>query len=222
MISATKIDVLILNAAIMMCPYGLTEDGLETQFGTNHIGHFLFGNLLLKDDLIGRRVVVVGSSASELPADPILTEQLADLTYGGGEKYDPALAYSFSKACNNLYAKKLARLLAPKGIAVFTLNPGSIRTNLQVHMAQDPTIRQRAIERATKLNPDFTMPVPKTLQQGCATQLRAALDPELEAESGAYLNHCQVANLKIHEGHEAYVDQVWELSEKIVGEKFHF
>jgi NAD(P)-dependent dehydrogenase (short-subunit alcohol dehydrogenase family) len=63
---AAKIDLLINNAAIMACPYTKTEDGIESQFGTNHIGHFLLTKLLM-DKIIaagpGSRIVNVSSSA---------------------------------------------------------------------------------------------------------------------------------------------------------------
>jgi hypothetical protein len=83
-------------------------------------------------------------------------------------------------------------------------------------------VRNKAIEAAKRENPEFEVPERKTLQQGASTQLRAALDPSLEPESGAYLDHCQVKKVGVHEGHEAYIDKVWEVSEGLVGEKFEF
>ncbi|KIY01770.1 uncharacterized protein Z520_01908 [Fonsecaea multimorphosa CBS 102226] len=218
-----KIDCVILNAAIMACPYALTEDGIETQFGTNHLGHFLFCNLLLKNGLIRSRVVIVSSSASERMAEYAL-QPLGDPSYDHGRAYDPMQAYTFSKACGVLYGKRLARLLRQRhhDISVFSLNPGSIRTNLQGHMLADADMRSKAIKVARRYNPEFKIPEPKTLQQGCATQLRAALDPSLATDSGAYLDDCQVAKVGVHEGHEQYIDQVWELSERLVGETFEF
>jgi NAD(P)-dependent dehydrogenase (short-subunit alcohol dehydrogenase family) len=216
-LAGDKIDVLILNAAIMACPYALTEDGVESQFGTNHLGHFLFSNLLLKEDLVRSRVVVVSSSASERSA-AYMMPHLEDVTYAQGKVYDPILAYGLSKACNILYAKRLNRLLKHRTIATFSLNPGSIRTNLQGYLTEE--MRNKAIAEAQRDNPDFVMPQRKDVQQGCATQLRAALDPSLESESGSYLVDCQVKSLAVHEEAEAYMDEVWELSEKLVGEKF--
>jgi NAD(P)-dependent dehydrogenase (short-subunit alcohol dehydrogenase family) len=219
LLAGDKITALILNAAIMMCPYSLTEDGVELQFATNHIGHFLFSNLLLRKELIGSRIVVVSSLASERKPS-YLFSNLDDVTYNGGKTYDPVVAYSFSKASNVLYAKRLARLLKPKNITVFSLNPGSIRTNLQVHMTDET--RNSAVAQLLKENPDFKYPQPKTLQQGAATQLCAALDPSLADDSGAYLNDCQVKHSSLLTEAEAFEDQIWELSEKLVGEKFDF
>ncbi|KAJ9613410.1 hypothetical protein H2200_003352 [Cladophialophora chaetospira] len=214
-----KIDVVILNAAVMACPYSLTADGIESQFGTNHLGHFLFGNLLLKEDLVRSRIVLVGSSASERKAEYAFAP-LKDISYDHGKSYDPIQAYTFSKSCNNLYAKRLAKALKPNGITVLSLNPGSIATNLQGHMTAE--VRSIAIEAAKKENPDFEIPERKTLQQGASTQLRAALDPSLEPESGAYLDHCQVKQPAVHAGHGAFEDEVWEVSEQLVGEQFAF
>lgn len=203
----------------MACPYALTEDGVESQFGTNHLGHFLFGNLLLKEDLVRSRVVIVSSSASERSVD-YLRAPLRDLSYNSGKSYDPVLAYGVSKASNVLYAKRLAKLLKQKNIATFSLNPGSIKTNLQSYMSEE--VREDMIQAAKEDNPNFVMPALKTLQQGCATQLRASLDPSLEVESGSYLDHCQVKALPEQKDHEAWVDEVWTVSEKLVGEKFEF
>lgn len=219
LLAGDRITTLFLNAAIMMCPYSLTEDGVELQFATNHIGHFLFSNLLLRKELISSRIVVVSSLAAERKPT-YLFSNLDDLTYNGGKTYDPVVAYSFSKASNVLYAKRLARLLNPKNIAVFSLNPGSIRTNLQVHMTEET--RSSAAAQILKENPDFKYPQPKTLQQGAATQLRAALDPSLAGDSGAYLNDCQVKNSSLLTEAEVFEHQVWEASEKLVGEKFDF
>ncbi|KAK5199739.1 hypothetical protein LTR20_005563 [Exophiala xenobiotica] len=218
-LAGDKIDVVILNAAIMACPYALTADGVESQFATNHLGHFLLGNLLLRDGLVGSRVVVVSSLASQRKAD-FLMPGLKDLTYDHGKTYDPFAAYSLSKACNVLYAKRLAKMLEPKRISTFSLNPGSILTNLQGYITAE--MRNRAVEEFLKENPGVAIPERKSLQQGCATQLRAALDPSLKGNSGAYLDDCQVNETMEHKDAEAYMDEVWTLSEKLVGEKFVF
>lgn len=75
---------------------------------------------------------------------------------------------------------------------------------------------------AKRDNPDFVPPTRKTLQQGCATQLRAALDPALTPESGSYLDHCQVVEEPQH--HDAYpaAERIWQLSEEMVGFNFDF
>ena len=215
-LAGDKIDVVILNAAIMACPYGLTEDGIEIQFGTNHLGHFLFSNLLLKNSLIVSRVVAVSSSASNRKAEYFM-RHLKDLSYDNGKEYDPVAAYGLSKPANILYAKRLAKLLKHENITAFSLNPGSIKTNLQGYLTGE--MRTKAIEAAQQDNPDFKVPVPKTLQQGCATQLRAALDPSLDVDSGSYLDNCQIKTLPELDEAEAFMDEIWTISEQLVGEK---
>lgn len=215
----TKIDVLINNAAIMACPYTLSEDGIEMQFATNHLGPFLFTNLLVQDGLIVERVVNVNSSASVRKA-ALLLAPLDDLSYEGGKTYNPVHAYGTSKIAMLLYTRTLASRLKSQHISVFTLNPGSIKSPLQRYLSND--MREAAIAAAKKDNPNFVPPTRKTLQQGCSTQLRAALDPSLVPESGAYLDHCQIVEEPEHQDAYPAADRVWRLSEEMVGVKFDF
>lgn len=211
------VDVLINNAAVMMSPYGTTEDGIETQFGTNHIGPFLFTNLLLQAGLVKERVVNVNSSAS-VRRSPYVTAPMDDLSYANGQRYDPAHAYSFSKMAALLCTRKLATKVKEQNIAVFSLNPGSIRSPLQRHM--DADLRAAAYETAYKESYNFQPPKPKTLQQGASTTLRAALDPSLAPNSGAYLDDCQVVEYQEHMDAYAAADKMWQISEEVVGQAF--
>jgi NAD(P)-dependent dehydrogenase (short-subunit alcohol dehydrogenase family) len=214
------VDVLINNAAVMAVPtYETTVDGLERQFATNYLGPFLFTNLLVQAGLISERIVNVSSSAS-VRSPKYLLRPLDDLTYGQGTTYDPVQAYSASKFALVLYTRSLAAKLKARDIAVFSLNPGSILTGLQQYMTSE--VRQAAIEAAQKEDPNFQIPVRKTLQQGCATQLRAALDPELVQDSGAYLDHCQIFDSDLNRGAFESVDRLWDLSEKMVATTFNF
>ena len=200
-----------------MTPYGTTEDGIETQLGTNHIGAFLFTNLLLQAGLIKDRIVNVNSSASVRKASYVLAP-LDDLSYDHGKTYDPVQAYSTSKIAGMLYTRKLATKLKDQNIAAFSLNPGSIISPLQRHMDEDT--RQGAYAIAYKESYNFEPPKLKTLQQGCSTQLRAALDPDLAAQSGSYMDDCQVVEYQEHvETYEA-ADRIWMVSEEMVGEPF--
>ncbi|ETN44010.1 uncharacterized protein HMPREF1541_10875 [Cyphellophora europaea CBS 101466] len=212
-----RIDVLINNAAIMACPYGLTEDGIETQFATNFLGPFLLTNLLLQADLIVERIVNVSSSAS-VRSPHYLLAPLDDLTYSHGQSYDPIQAYGVSKLALVLYTRALAAKVASRGITTFSLNPGSVISPLQQNVTEE--MRQKAFKAALKEDPNFTPPVRKTLQQGCATQLRAGLDPHLRDQSGAYLDDCQVVELKQHQGSFHARGKLWTIGEHLVGESF--
>ena len=212
-----RVDVLINNAAVMACPYGTTEDGIELQFGTNHIGTFLFTNLLLRASLITNRIVNVNSSASVRKAGFVLAP-LEDLSYDQGKSYDPVQAYSCSKIAGVLYTRELAARLKDQKIQAFSLNPGSIRSPLQRYMNQD--IRKAAYAVAYRESYNFSPPSPKSLQQGCSTQLCAALDPKLADDSGSYMDDCQIIEYREHtETYEA-AGRVWKLSEDMVGESF--
>jgi NAD(P)-dependent dehydrogenase (short-subunit alcohol dehydrogenase family) len=215
------VDVLINNAGVMACPYWKTADDIEMQFGTNQVGPFLFTNLLLRENLIstGGRIVIVSSSASVRDPSALLPF-LDDLTYDNGNTYNSFVAYSLSKLANVLYARKLASLVQKNGITTLSLDPGSIKTPLQRHFTE--AARNDAIEQAKKDNPNFLMPVRKSLQEGCATQLRAALDPALEKWSGAYLQDSQIVEHELHVQAYGAADKVWKLCEDFVGERFDF
>jgi NAD(P)-dependent dehydrogenase (short-subunit alcohol dehydrogenase family) len=215
------IDVLVNNAAVMACPYWKTADDIEMQFGTNAVGPFLFTNLLLRAGLIahGGRIVMVSSSAS-IRSPSMLLPPLDDLTYENGKIYNPAIAYSVSKLAKVLYARKLASLVQKDKITTLSLDPGSIKTPLQRHFTE--AARNAAIEQAKKDDPNFVMPERKSLQEGCATQLRAALDPALDKSSGAFLQDCQILEHDLHVQSYGAADRVWKLCEDFVGETFDF
>lgn len=215
------IDVLINNAAIMACPFSRTKDGIEMQFGTNHIGPFLFSNLLLKNGLVSPngRIVNVNSSASVRRGIMILPN-FEDLTYGNGTTYNPWLAYSVSKSAGMLYTRSLAQFLKPEGITALSLNPGSIESPLQRFLT--PELVDDAVAQAKKSDPSWKFPEQKSMQEGCSTQLRAALDPALDAHSGAFLDDCQPIEYAEHTEVYGNEEKVWALSERLVGEKFDF
>ncbi|KAL7916774.1 NAD(P)-binding protein [Trichoderma velutinum] len=232
--SIPSIDVLMLNAGVMALPsLQLTKDGLEAHFGTNHIGHFLLANLIMPKVLAAVRSNPNGEIGG--PGTPrIITVasygnifsgiRFDDLTFGNGQEYNPWHAYGQSKCANILMTISLNEKFHSQGIAAYTLNPGSIRTSLIRHLNDESTkmfldlIAQHGVERYP----------PKTLQQGCSTQLRAALDPTLPANEEIFFLHdaqtlLKGENLKVLAAHSADIDQahkLWDLSNKIVGEQF--
>ncbi|KAH7383621.1 hypothetical protein BKA64DRAFT_163604 [Cadophora sp. MPI-SDFR-AT-0126] len=223
-----KIDILICNAAIMACPYVKTEDGIESQFATNHLGHFLLVNLL-KGKLVaegsgmGTRVVVVVVGSSAYAHGGV---RFKDWNFEDGKTYNEWEAYGQSKTANMLFAKALARKMERSGGFAFSLNPGSIRSNLQVHMLSNEAILADGLARMTaseaKEGRAFVRAPQKTLEQGCATALIAALDPELEPFSGEYLDDGDVSKVKVREYATSLEiqEKLWKLSEELVGEEF--
>ncbi|MEU6666679.1 oxidoreductase [Streptomyces sp. NPDC046727] len=124
------LDLLINNAGVMMLPEQRTRQGFETQFGTNHLGHFALTNLLLP--YVTDRVVTVSSGAHRM-GDKVI--HFEDVNLRGN--YSPTRAYAQSKLANLLFTLELQRRLAEAGSAVRALaaHPGWAATNLQSHHA---------------------------------------------------------------------------------------
>ena len=162
------IDVLVDNAGIAGLR-GLTKDGFELTFGTNHLGHFVFTEKLLP--LIERaprgRIVIV-SSRAHFRAKGIDWEALRRPT-----AHTTALPeYAVSKLCNVLYAKELARRLAGTKVTTYSLHPGGVASD----------IWQRRLGAFAVLLRPFLI----TNDEGARTQIRCATDPKLSGESGLY------------------------------------
>ena len=121
-------DLVIANAGVMRTPLGHTVDGFETQFGTNHLGHFVLVNRLahlLKD---GGRLVNL-SSAGHRYSDVDLKDPNFERT-----PYDPMIAYGRSKTANILFAVEFDRRHKGRGVRATAVHPGGIRTELDRHM----------------------------------------------------------------------------------------
>jgi NAD(P)-dependent dehydrogenase (short-subunit alcohol dehydrogenase family) len=171
------LDVVINNAGIMFCPFALTPQGIESQFGTNHIGHFVLTNLLLPAVRSGGRIVNLTSSGHYFSGI-----RFTDPNFRNG--YDMVDAYGQSKTANILHAMSLAERLRDKNVTAFSVHPGSISTGLQVHL-NAPEDLAPVIARAREIWPKEFITASlerprKTLEQGCNTSLVAALDPALK------------------------------------------
>ncbi len=171
-----RIDLLINNAGVMMPPYGLTSDGFELQFGTNHLGHFALTGLLLPAMLAvpGSRVVTVSSNghrAGRMDFDNLMSSR----------HYSRMAAYGRSKLANLMFTYELQRRLSAAHAQTMALaaHPGTARTELTRHM---PSIAETVMgsPRLATVNSwwlqDATM--------GALPTLRAATDPD--AVGGTY------------------------------------
>ncbi|KAI1754833.1 hypothetical protein F4782DRAFT_463200 [Xylaria castorea] len=222
LVSATveKIDIIINNAAIMACPWYKTKDGIESQFATNYLGHFLLTNLLLEKTvrMDGARVInttSTGGAGGEVNFD--------DVNFKDGETYVPIAAYAQSKVAMLLFSSALASRFDPQKVAAFSVHPGNIRTNLQVNL-QDPAAFKSAVEWVTAKTGHFAREELKTLQQGSSTTLVAALDETIIESSGCYLADAQVASVqaeRLTTGPEL-AEKLWSLSESLVNQKFEW
>jgi len=217
-----EFDIVIANAGVMATPQGKTADGFETQFGTNHLGHFVFVNRiapLIKD---GGRVVVL-SSAGHRFADVDLDDPNFERT-----PYTEFGAYGRSKTANALFALELDRRLKGRGIRAASVHPGGIQTELGRHMT--PELTQQMISSITSANaaagkPAFAF---KTIPQGAATTVWAAVVAGADEIGGQYCEDCHVAELQEEGrgGARGYIRDVehakalWAKSEEMVGERF--
>jgi NAD(P)-dependent dehydrogenase (short-subunit alcohol dehydrogenase family) len=214
------IDILINNAAIPPCPYSKTEDGIETQFATNHLGHFLLTNLLKPTILAaesGARIVSVSSSAHRHREHA----RFEDYSFSNGKTYSAWEGYMQSKLANVLFSVSLVEKLAHHQVQSFSLHPGPIDSGMQAHVPKDAianALRQRR-EEAEREGREIKRAKRKTIQQGCATALVAALDPSIAGLSGNYLEDGNVMENNYAIDNEN-AERLWILSEELVGQKF--
>ncbi|RUS18637.1 oxidoreductase [Endogone sp. FLAS-F59071] len=211
--SGVQISALICNAGVMATPYNKTVDGFESQFGTNHVAHFLLTRLLI-DNLINNapsRVIVVSSighrrSSFTYYLSPV---RFDDYNFEKGP-YDSWEAYGQSKTANILFAYHLNKLYASKGVEAFSLHPGPVDTPLQRHMSKEELAGFK--DEEGNLASFF-----KTVPQGAATQVWAATAPELTDKGGAYLVDVHVSEVLIEQARDpAAAERLWALTEELV------
>ncbi|KAJ1820105.1 hypothetical protein LPJ60_003394 [Coemansia sp. RSA 2675] len=198
------LDVLVNNAGLMMSPYGKTKDGIELQFGTNHVGHFalttgLLDSLKRAED--GARVVVVSSMAAFMT--PEINYECVELE----SKYNKTNNYAISKLANMTFAKALARKLEGSQVTVNVIHPGSVATNLTRHVGTSSI--QHAAENAMLLD----------VNAGALTTIYAAMSPEVEGESGLFYSRCLSMSMHPKALDQAEQDNLWAYTEKIIAEK---
>lgn len=178
------IDFVLDVAGIMATPFARTPQGFESQFGTNHLGHFaLVGGVA---DLLSEGARVVSYSSRAHFRSPV---RFDDINFASSQ-YDPWVAYGQSKSANALFAVGLARRGAARGVLAFSVHPGGIMTDLQRHMQRDDLIARGWINADGTPNPLF-----KTAAEGASTGLWAATAPELATRSGAYCEDCSIKGI---------------------------
>lgn len=183
-----KLQGLVNNAGVMKTPFGHTKDGFETQFGVNHLGHFLLTNLLTDALKAGApsRVVNLSSFFHEFSMGRKGEIHFDDLNYER-RTFDSWEAYAQSKLANLLHARELGRRLAGTGVTAASVNPGFVRTNLM-------TIPLPMWLQHTLVIPMLRMAGMIEPWEGAQTTLHVLLAPEVEKQSGAYFS--QIARYK--------------------------
>lgn len=177
------LDILINNAAIMASPQALVGDGWESQFATNHLGHFVLTNLLWPALVAdgGARVVALSSTGHKLSGI-----RFDDPNFGTG--YDKWQAYGQAKTANSLFAVQLDARGAEHGVRAFAVHPGGIMTELQRHLPREEMVASGWMTEDGVVNAQF-----KTAEQGAATSTWAATSPMLAGMGGVYCEDCDIA-----------------------------
>lgn len=178
---------IIANAGIMATPFGRTEDGFETQFGTNHLGHFALLSRIaprLADD--GRLVVL--SSQAHRVADIDLDDPNFER-----QAYDPFVAYGRSKTANALFAVEFDRRHRDRGIRAASVMPGNSFTDLVRHFP--PEQLQGLLDTVGRARAEAGLPPAelKQVAQAAATSVWAAVVADKDEIGGRYLEDCAVA-----------------------------
>lgn len=200
-----RLDILINNAGIMMCPKWQTQDGFEMQFGVNHLGHFLLTNCLL--DLLKKsapsRIVNVSSLAhvkGKIHFDDINLDK----------HYDPRVSYRQSKLANVLFSRELAVRLQDTGVTVYSLHPGVIRTELGRHFFPTLALWKRLIAIPLML---FI----KSPWEGAQTTIFCAVDEGQAHVSGLYYSDCAPKEAAPQGQDDEAARKLWDLSASMVG-----
>ncbi|KAJ8648126.1 hypothetical protein MRB53_001149 [Persea americana] len=204
------LNILINNAGVMATPFMLSQDGIELQFATNHLGHFLLTDLLLgtmkstaqKSNVEGR-VVNLSSDGHKLAyQEGIRFDKINDKS-----GYNSIYAYGQSKLANILHANELTRRLKEEGVKITanSLHPGAIVTNLLRHHSFLNGL-------ATALGKYVLKNVP----QGAATTCYVALHPQVEGVSGKFFRDSNVASPSAHATNVGLAKKLWEFSLSLV------
>jgi NAD(P)-dependent dehydrogenase (short-subunit alcohol dehydrogenase family) len=215
-----RIDRLINNAGVMACPLGRTAQGLDTQLGTNHLGHFVLTSRLIPALLAGAPARIVNLSSAGHRLSPFRFDD----PFFEKDDYNKWVAYGQAKTANVLFSVALDKRFKDRGIRSYAVHPGAIRTELGRHMDENDV--KDLMDRRKGRSPMIYKQVP----QGAATTVWAATAPELDGRGGLYCEDCGVAepieDPTMDQGimswalDEEAAGRLWSLSEEWSGETF--
>jgi NAD(P)-dependent dehydrogenase (short-subunit alcohol dehydrogenase family) len=200
------IDAVICNAGVMGLPELRQKHGLEMQFLTNHLGHYVLVRRLLDRVLKARagRIVMVSSLGHYLAVPGGINFD----NLSGDRHYDPWTFYGQSKLANLLMSNELARRLDGSAATSNAVHPGIIHTPLMRNLGNVRFLLGKAV----------SWPVSRTVEQGAATQCYVATAPALERVSGAYFADCNPARTSIHARNPQLAARLWQVSEELAAD----
>jgi NAD(P)-dependent dehydrogenase (short-subunit alcohol dehydrogenase family) len=224
--AGASLDLIIANAGVMACPKGVTADGFETQFGTNHLGHFVLINRIAELLTPGSRLVNLASAGHRF-ADVDLEDPNFEHT-----PYTEFGAYGRSKTANILFAVAFDARHRARGVRATAVHPGVIQTELGRHMTPEliaqimpPSTGDAAADAAAAAAFPW-----KTIPQGAATSIWSGVVAAADDVGGRYCEDCHVAEVveasDARGGARAYAldatraEALWQKSEAMVGEHF--
>ncbi|KAI3453724.1 hypothetical protein Pfo_010387 [Paulownia fortunei] len=203
---ALPLNLLINNAGVMAPPFMLSQDNIELQFATNHLGHFLLTNLLLdnmkktacESQKEGRIVNVSSEGHRYVYREGIRLDKIND-----SSSYISVLAYGQSKLANILHANELARRLKEERVEITanSLHPGAIATNLLRHHG--------FIEGVVNWVGKYFL---KNIPQGAATTCYVALHPHVKGVSGEYFADSNIAKPSSLSSDAELAKKLWDFS----------
>jgi NAD(P)-dependent dehydrogenase (short-subunit alcohol dehydrogenase family) len=219
-------DLVIANAGVMATPFGHTADGFETQFGTNHLGHFVLVNRIASLMKAGSRLVTLASSGHRR-----CNVDLDDPNFERTE-YDPWVGYGRAKTANVQFAVEFDRRHRDRGVRAVAVHPGGIDTGLGRYLGEGAMQALFARTNAMRAEKGAPPRVAKTVPQGAATSIWAGVVAPAELVAGRFCEDCHVAEVNdeahnvLSVGVRSYaVDPdnakaLWAKSEEMVGERF--
>jgi NAD(P)-dependent dehydrogenase (short-subunit alcohol dehydrogenase family) len=218
-------DLVICNAGVAATPFGKTADGFETQFGINHLGHFVLVNRIAPLMKPGARLVNV-SSAGHQVSDVDLDDPNFEHT-----PYNPWVGYGRSKTANILFAVEFDRRHKGNGICATAVHPGNIQTELGRYMTDEGQRELAEFMAQAARAPGGKPIVYKSVPQGAATSIWAAAVAKADAVGGRYCEDCHVADVVdapgfTNAGVRPYAlnpetaKALWAKSEELIGERF--
>ena len=197
------LDILLCNAGVMEVPTAEQVNGIERQFATNHLGHFLLTNRLIPQLMMapqGRIVVVSSGAWKQAPEAGIEFDNLS-----GERDYEPRKAYGQSKLANYLFVRELARRLEGTRVTANALQPGVIMTNLGRYLPW------YEIAAAKLIGWTFM----KSVEAGAATQVYLATAPALATTSGQFFKDCNPFRPGGNMENDELAARLWSVSEDL-------